>query len=209
MVHRTPDERRRIPVSAATFDTLARSRRYLVWRGVIALVFGLLVVAWPSMPLLGLTMLFTGYAFGDGVLALSMAVQREPREHRWLFILDGFVGLTAGVTVVVWPLVTLPMLVIVAALRAIVSGVAQVIASAKLGFESPTVMIYGFAGLLSVSIGILMGIYPRMSQVVFVALLGASAFAFGALMFAAGFRLRKLRRTVPVRPERRAQATAH
>ena len=76
-------------------DLLARFWWALALRGLFAVLFGLLAIFMPHKTLLVLVLLFGVYAFLDGIFDLVSAV-RSPRHH-WAFLLEGIVGIIAGV----------------------------------------------------------------------------------------------------------------
>jgi uncharacterized membrane protein HdeD (DUF308 family) len=59
------------------FVILAHNWWTLLLRGIIALVFGLLCFAYPSVTLLVMTMMFGVYALLDGILALASSLPRH------------------------------------------------------------------------------------------------------------------------------------
>jgi uncharacterized membrane protein HdeD (DUF308 family) len=75
----------------------------LAWRGVFALIFGLLVFFWPSISLVMLVMMFGAYALLDGIFALACAIEKatdktsERKQTLWPMLLQGVVGIAAAV----------------------------------------------------------------------------------------------------------------
>jgi uncharacterized membrane protein HdeD (DUF308 family) len=53
------------------FDILIRNWWMLVIRGLAAIVFGLMALIWPGIPLIVLVVLFGAYALVDGAVALG------------------------------------------------------------------------------------------------------------------------------------------
>ncbi|HVJ91687.1 MAG TPA: DUF308 domain-containing protein, partial [Labilithrix sp.] len=94
----------------------------LISRGVVSILFAIVAFAWPQVTLAALTILFGAYAFIDGVTALVVAVQRGSHPHRWLLVIDGLLGVAAGVITLFWPGITLLALVFVVGLRFLLSG---------------------------------------------------------------------------------------
>ena len=58
-------------------STLAQSWWLLLLRGIIAIVFGVLALAWPQVTLVTLVLFYGAYALADGIIALAVAVTRE------------------------------------------------------------------------------------------------------------------------------------
>src|ERR1700738_1289967 len=98
-------------------------------RGVAAILFGVLAVAWPGVTLLALAVLFGLYALIDGVTAMVLAVTERSNDtpRRWFHGLLGATGILAGVIAISWPGLTALVLLFIIAFWALVVGVLQVI----------------------------------------------------------------------------------
>src|SRR6266581_164653 len=77
------------------------SRNYwwiLAIRGLLAVLFGLAAFVWPGLTLLVLVLLFGAYALVDGVIAVVVSLQeRRVFARWWVLLLEGLVGIAAGV----------------------------------------------------------------------------------------------------------------
>lgn len=163
----------------------------LAFRGIASLLFGILAFAWPGMTLAVLTILFGAYAFADGVTALVVAFQRGARPYRWLLVVDGLIGIGAGVVTLLWPGITLLALIFIVALRFVMSGILQMVAAFQFHRELSTPVLYGLAGIASIALGVMTFIWPGVSAFVLVTMLGVYAFIFGFMMLVLSFRARK------------------
>ena len=76
----------------------------LALRAGAAIVLGIIAFALPAVTLAAIVLLFGFYAVIDGVLAL-IAAFREIRNHgQWgVMLLEGVIGIAAGVIVLLWP----------------------------------------------------------------------------------------------------------
>ena len=94
--------------------TLAYNWWTLVLRGLAAIIFGVLAYVWPDITFTVLVLLFGAYALWDGVFALVSAF-RTQGERRWALVLEGLVGIAAGLVTFFWPgAATLAILTIIA-----------------------------------------------------------------------------------------------
>ena len=97
--------------------------------GALAIIAGIIALAWPGVTVLALVILFAVYAFTDaGVQAMrafSSPGAGPVVGHLLLAVLD----LAAGVTALVWPAPTALVLVIVVGLWAFVSGCTEFFAA--------------------------------------------------------------------------------
>ncbi|HYX66825.1 MAG TPA: DUF308 domain-containing protein, partial [Burkholderiales bacterium] len=77
---------------------LSRNWWMFALRGVVAIAFGVLALAWPGITLLWLVALFAAFALINGAASAVGALQnRSGDEHWWLALLLGLVSLGAGV----------------------------------------------------------------------------------------------------------------
>ena len=169
--------------------TLAQNWWTLALRGLAAVIFGILAYLWPDITFTVLVLFFGAYALWDGVFALIGAF-RTGGERRWMLILEGLVGIAAGIVTFIWPgAASLAILTIIAA-WAIVTGIFEVIAAIRLREEIEGEWLMLFSGLLSVLFGIALAIWPAAGLVAVTWMIGAYAIVFGILLIVLGFRLR-------------------
>ena len=169
--------------------TLAQNWWTLALRGLAAVIFGILAYVWPDITFTVLVLFFGAYALWDGVFALIGAF-RTAGERRWMLVLEGLVGIAAGIVTFIWPgAATLAILTIMAA-WAIITGIFEIIAAIRLREEIEGEWLMLFSGLLSVLFGIALAIWPAAGLVAVTWMIGAYAIIFGILLIGLGFRLR-------------------
>ena len=169
--------------------TLAEYWWTLVLRGVAAVIFGILAYVWPGITFTVLVLFFGAYALWDGVFAL-IAAFRTQAERRWPLVLEGLVGIAAGVLTFIWPgAATLALLIIIGA-WAFVTGIFEIVAAIRLREEIEGEWLLLVSGLLSVLFGIALAIWPAAGLVAVTWLIGAYSIVFGILLIVLGFRLR-------------------
>ena len=170
-------------------STLAQYWWTLVLRGLAAIIFGILAYVWPGITFTVLVLFFGAYALWDGIFAL-IAAFRAQGERRWALVLEGLVGVAAGLVTFFWTgAATLALLVIIAA-WAIVTGIFEIIAAIRLREEIEGEWLLLVSGLLSVLFGIALAIWPAAGLVAVTWLIGAYAIIYGILLMVLGFRLR-------------------
>lgn len=170
-------------------NTLAQNWWTLVLRGVAAVIFGILAYVWPGITFTVLVLFFGAYALWDGVFAL-IAAFRTQAERRWPLVLEGLVGIAAGVLTFIWPgAATLALLLIIGA-WAFVTGIFEIVAAIRLREEIEGEWLLLISGLLSVLFGIALAIWPAAGLVAVTWLIGAYSIVFGILLIVLGFRLR-------------------
>ena len=160
-------------------------------RGFIALIFGILVLAWPGVSLFILAIIFGAYVFVDGIFTLVAAVNYKAGAGRrtWLFI-RGIAGIIVGLITFFWPAITALALVILIAAWALVTGFMELIYAFRANQDSAIRWMFAISGILSLILGALMLAQPLLGALVIVWVIGAYAVLAGILLIILGFRLR-------------------
>lgn len=163
-------------------------------RGFLALIFGILVLAWPGVALAILAIIFGAYVFVDGIFTLVAAVNYKAGAGRrtWLFI-RGIAGIVVGLITFFWPAITALALVIIIAAWALVTGVMELIFAFKANQDSAIRWMFAISGILSLILGALMLAQPIIGALVIVWVIGAYAVLAGILLIILGFRLRSVK----------------
>ena len=172
---------------------LASRWGWVVFRGVVAILFGLVAFAEPATVGFALVLIFAVYAFVSGIAALVSAARgARAHEPRWgTVLLEGFLYILAGAAAVLWPGSTAVAFVWVIAFWAIFSGALEIASAIRLRQWIGHEWALGLAGAVSVLFGLLMLFRPLVGAVAVVFWLGAYAVVFGALMVVVGLRLRR------------------
>jgi uncharacterized membrane protein HdeD (DUF308 family) len=159
-------------------------------RGVAAVVFGILAFAWPGLTLGVLVLLFGAFALVDGVVAIISAI-RSRGDHVWALLLEGVVGILAGLAVMNWPGITALLLLYFISAWAVVTGVLEIISGVRLR-EIINEWAWIVGGALSVVFGILLIINPGAGALAVVWLIGIYAILYGISLFALAWRFHEL-----------------
>lgn len=171
------------------------SRHYwwlLAVRGLLAVLFGLAALLWPGLTLLALVLLFGAYALIDGVVAVIVSVQeRRVFARWWVLLLEGLVGIAAGVLTFVWPAITALVLLYLIAGWAIVTGLLELAVAFSGRLPLALEWALALAGILSVLVGVLLAIQPGVGLLSLVWLIGVYAIVFGILLIIHAFQFRR------------------
>lgn len=172
----------------------------VVLRGVLAVLFGVVAIAWPDITLLALVILFGAYALVNGVFAVISAVAggRTTAGRGWL-IVEGAVSILVGLAAVVWPGVTTLVLLWLIAAWALLVGVLEIVAAIIWRREITFEWLLAIAGVLSVLFGIALVAWPERSALALVFLIGAFAVGYGVLLIGSGLRLRQIHHALAAR----------
>jgi len=99
-----------------------------LFRGIAALVFGVIALVWPNLTVLALVLLFGIYAIISGITAVAAALQNR-EVHGWgVLLFEGVLWLLAGVVALVWPGITALSFLYLLAAWAIITGILELIA---------------------------------------------------------------------------------
>ena len=174
-------------------QALQSYRRTFLVRGIIAIVFGVLaLVLSPGITLTFLVYLFGAYAIINGVAAVATAL-RYTKEDGWaLLLVEGILGILAGVVAFVWPGITAFVFLFLIAAWAIVTGIMEIVAAFVLPLGTGREWLLGLAGVASIIFGVLIVYRPVSGLVALVWLFGIYAIVFGILYIVGYFRTRSL-----------------
>jgi uncharacterized membrane protein HdeD (DUF308 family) len=168
---------------------LSRNWWTLALRGLAAVIFGVLAFIWPDVTVTILVLFFGAYALWDGIFALIGAF-RTKSDRRWPLVLEGLVGVAAGLFVFFWPgPATLALLFVIGA-WAVITGIFEIIAAIRLREEIEGEWLMLISGVLSVLFGIALFIWPAAGALAVTWMIATYAILFGILLIVLGFRLR-------------------
>jgi len=175
---------------------LARNWWTLVIRGIIAIIFGILTFVWPAITLAVLVLLFGAFALVDGIVNLVGVFHRSSQHERWwALLLEGLVGIAAGLVTFFWPAITALELVYVIAAWALLTGIFEIMAAIRLRHELSGELLLIFSGIISVILAIVFAAMPLVGALSITFAIGIYAIIFGVLMLSLGFRLRSFEHT--------------
>jgi uncharacterized membrane protein HdeD (DUF308 family) len=172
-------------------EVLGRNWWLVLLRGLLAVIFAICAFAWPGTMLVALILVFGLWAGIDGIFALFAAFGPNV-QHRWVFILEGIVGIAAAIVAFRYPGLTGLTLVFLIAWWAIVTGVLEIIAAFQLRQKINDEWWLILAGAASILFGILLLRNPFAGALAVVWILGVYAAVFGIAMIVLSFRLRKV-----------------
>ena len=159
-----------------------------VVRGVVGILFGLLVFAYTSTAIQVFVYLFGAYALLDGIVALAMSFDVS-RGRGWL-ILSGIAGIAAGILTFLYPSATAVALVYIVAAWAILTGIFEIVAAFEWRQVLSDMWMLGLGGVLSIILGVLLFSSPSAGLLAWAWLIAIYAIVYGVLYIATGIRLR-------------------
>ena len=164
----------------------------LILLGILAVIVGIVAIAWPGVTILALVILFAVYAFMSAGLQGARAFSSRAAGPVFGHLLLGLIDLAAGVFALAWPAPTAFVLVIVVAAWALAGGFAEVFAGFQIGESAGTRAMFVLAGLVSVAFGVLLFARPGVGAVTLALLFGLYALIYGFSQITAGIQLRQV-----------------
>jgi uncharacterized membrane protein HdeD (DUF308 family) len=175
-------------------NTLAANWRALALRGLVALLFGLVVLFWPGLVFAVLAVLFGIYAVVDGAITFVPALRSPDRgARRWLPLTEGAVGVFAGLIALLLSGMTANGLVYVIVGWALATGMLKILTAILLRAEVENGWLLAGSGALSVLFGILLAVLAGSDVPFLIPLIGAFAVVVGLALIVFAFRLRDRR----------------
>jgi uncharacterized membrane protein HdeD (DUF308 family) len=158
--------------------------------GILAIVVGIVAIAWPGVTILALVILFAVYAFMLAGLQGARAFSSRAAGPVFGHLLLGLIDLGAGVFALAWPAPTAFVLVIVVAAWALAGGVAEFFAGFASGETAGTRSLFILSGLVSVAFGVLLFARPGVGAVTLALLFGLYSLIYGFSQINVGIHLR-------------------
>jgi uncharacterized membrane protein HdeD (DUF308 family) len=160
-------------------------------RGLIAIAFALLAFTWPGVTLATLVVLFGFYALLDGAFSLISAIGgRRLDDDRWLLMLEGVVGIWAGVVILRAPAVTAVVLVFLMSIWAMSTGFLRIVGAIRLRNEISGEVWLVLSGLASVLFAFMLMLRPGVEALALVWIIAGYALIMGVFLVMLGIELR-------------------
>lgn len=159
-------------------------------RGVVAVLFGILAIAWPGITVLALALLFGVYTLLDGITSIVMGIGQG--TDRVYLVTLGVLGVVAGVIALVWPRITVVVLLVVIAVWAIFAGIMQIAAAIRLRKVIRNEWFLALSGVVALVLGLLLIVQPAEGAIALVIAIATFAVVWGLTLVVLGFRLRTL-----------------
>jgi len=168
----------------------------LIVRGVLALIVGVIAIAWPSVTILALVILFAVYAFLDAGLELARAFSSGRAGPVIGHLLLALLGLAAGVIALVWPSPTALVLTLVVGVWAVMGGLLGIFAGFGPDETAGTRAMFIVTGLIWVAFGVVLFAHPDAGAVTLALLFGLFSLIAGGTMITQGIELRRTSKTL-------------
>jgi len=167
-------------------------RTMFLFRGIAAVLFGVITLVWPKMSLTALVFVFGLFAVISGITAVVAAL-RNTEFPGWGWLLaEGILGFLVGAVALIWPGITALAFLYLLAAWAIITGILEFIAPLSFPMSTGRAVLTALTGVLSVVFGILIAAQPAAGLLAVVWLIGAYAIVFGIMYIVVYFQSRSL-----------------
>src|SRR5437660_8404340 len=167
-------------------------RTMFLFRGIAAIVFGILTFVWPNLSLTILVLLFGIFAVISGVTAVAAALRNRGEQGWGLLLFEGILGILAGVVALVWPGITALAFLYLLAAWAIITGITEIVAPLSFPMRGGRAVLMVLAGLVSIVFATIIAAQPASGLLAVVWLIGVYAIVFGVMYVVAYFESRSL-----------------
>jgi uncharacterized membrane protein HdeD (DUF308 family) len=174
------------------FIQISRHWWWLALRGITAILFGILALAWRGDSLNSFMLLFGGFELLDGLLAIFVALTSMAGNKRWWLLLHGFVSIDLAIFTFIWTESAGTLLVYLVAAWALSTGMMQVAGAKRLDRWVANEGLLYQSGIASVSFAALLIIVSKTSMLSATRLIGPAAMIFGLLTLALSLNLRNM-----------------
>jgi uncharacterized membrane protein HdeD (DUF308 family) len=187
------------------FKSLSTS---LIVRGILSVIVGVIALAWPSVTVLALVILFAVYAFMASGMEAARGFTSRNAGPVIGHLLLGLADLAAGMVALVWPGPTALVLVLIVGVWAVIAGLVEFFAAFASGEPAGTRAMFIVGGLVTVAFGVVLCARPGIGAVTLALLFGLFNLIAGIWMLAQGIELRRTGQTLhavtPSKPEAKA-----
>ncbi len=172
-------------------QALADNWWLILLRGIAAIVFGVLAMAWPGVTLVTLVVLYGIFVLADGAFAVLAAIRGSEYASSWWLAIVGLLGIAAGIITLLWPGITGLVLLFCIAIWAIATGILQIVGAIAMRNELDDTWLLVATGALSVLFGALLIARPGAGALALVLVIACYAIIYGILLCLLALRLRK------------------
>lgn len=177
--------------------TLIDSWWLIILRGIVTLLFGLILIASPVKTVTVVTALIGLLMLIEGILGSLMSFFTIGKTDKWwLLLLQGVFSILIGLAVFNYPGITVAVLFFLFSMWLIVIGIVMIVIAIIVRKETEIEWFLAGTGIVSLIIGILLINNPSSSFSIIAMLAGIYALISGTMITAFGFKLRSLQSRV-------------
>lgn len=181
--------------------------KWMLARGILGIAFGVFIFLFPLVTLVALALGFGAYLTADGIFALLSSFRhRRENRHWWTIALTGLLGIAAGLIGIIFPPALIVTMVALCSAWALLAGALQIYAAFTNRESTPTAVLLGMAGVISVVFGGAILLWPQIGVLALTTLIAAYSISYGIALTAWSFRLRDHQKKMDSFADKKSQA---
>lgn len=164
-------------------DKAKRASTFLIIRGLLSLLFGMLVLALPELEVArSLVWVFGIFALVEGAVACVGALLSTETFEDWILLfIAGILGIVIGIFALTQPGLAALAVVLYIGIRAIIYGAMEIAVAIRLRKQVEGEWLMILSGAISILFGLILLRYPVAGLEAVVWLIGIYAIAIGAM----------------------------
>ena len=174
------------------FTQLSRHWWWLALRGIAAILFGLIALAWRGDTVGSFMLLFGGFALADGLFAIFVALTQVVGDKRWWILSHGLLSVILAILSFSWTDATASILLYLVAAWALITGIMEVAGAMRLDRWVANEEFLYQSGIASISFAVLLIIVSQTSVLSVTQLIGPAAIIFGLLTLVLSLNIRNM-----------------
>jgi uncharacterized membrane protein HdeD (DUF308 family) len=151
----------------------------LLWRGLLAIVIGVVSVAWPGITVGAFVILFAAYAFVGAVMEALVAFRSDRAGPLAGHLVLSLLSAAGGIVALAWPGITALVLTIWVATWALVTGVVEIVLAFRRVEGAGERAMWALGGLVSIALGAVLAIRPDVGAVTLATVFGLFSIVYG------------------------------
>jgi len=152
-------------------------------QAVVAIIFGLVIIAWPQLSLAIFVYLFGAFVVVYGIFTMGLAFSRRKASVGWwIILLGGFFIMIVGIVTFVYPHVTAQFLAYPVAIWALLVGIIELVHAFSPAVSVAHRWLVALGGLLSLLLGVFLFVRPGSGILSLTWLIGAFCIVYGVLL---------------------------
>ena len=188
--------------ASADLEPLVRNWWMMAGRGILAVLFGTVILLWRIPVFDAVIVSFGTYAIADGILAIASAIRAaRPRTAGWPIALEGIVSVGPRSPRLLRPFFPRPLIAVLVA-WGLLTGIFEIVAALRLPRTFAAHWLLGTGGASSIFLALVVLALPRAASDRVALSLAVYAIVFGIAILLAALRFR------PASRPRRARAAA-
>jgi len=130
-------------------------------RGILAIIFGIILLVWPKATVLVLIVFFGCYVLVEGLITVGFAIARASKSEKFFGLLMlGLLGIIIGVITLARPGITALAILMVIAIWLVIRGFLMVVSAFEISGSAGVKWILGLTGAAALILGILLLVFP-------------------------------------------------